>query len=260
MKITPELAEICGMFAADGCMQKGYICMWGNITEDKEYYDSYLAPLFTRIFNKKVNVHEKKSNGVYGFYLCSREIVKSFNKAFNFPIGKKTYTVEVPKIILKSKDPKIYASFIRGFTDCDGYINFGRRDKRYNEFERKFHFYPRVAMTSVSKSIIDQLSYMLKKLHIKHTVHKQRKFWKNKVNPFIIVIRGKERLKRWMKVIGFKNPAQLTKYQIWKKFGFCPPYTSILDRQKVLKGQINPILLYGSVAKSGNAFACRARD
>ena len=37
--MTPELAEILGMFAADGCLQKDYICMWGNIHEDKDYYD-----------------------------------------------------------------------------------------------------------------------------------------------------------------------------------------------------------------------------
>ena len=105
--MTPELSEICGMFAADGCMQKGYICMWGNIIEDRDYYDRYLAPLFNQTFNKKFNVHEKKSNSVYGFYLCSKRIVKLFNEVSDFPIGKKTYTVKVPNILLKSKDHKI---------------------------------------------------------------------------------------------------------------------------------------------------------
>lgn len=249
MYITKELAEICGIFAADGCMQKNYICMWGDITEDREYYDFHLNPLFRKLSNKNLNLHEKKSNSVYGFYLCNPKTIKLFNKTFNFPIGKKTYTVKVPDIILKSKNCKIYASFIRGYADNDGCINFFRRGKGYKKFKRKFNTYPRVSIISASKTIIYQIGYMLEKIGIKHTIHKKKKGKKNKVNPYIVVIRGKERLKKWMNLIGFKNPRHITKYQIWKKFGFCPPYTKILDRQKILKGEIDPYLYYkGSVA------------
>lgn len=60
MKITKELAEIAGMFAADGCLQDNYICLWGNINEDKEYYDKIVCPLFYKVFDKKIIAHEKK--------------------------------------------------------------------------------------------------------------------------------------------------------------------------------------------------------
>lgn len=62
MNINEELAEVAGMFAADGCIQEQYICMWGNITEDKDYYDKFICPMFSNLLKRKVVAHEKKSN------------------------------------------------------------------------------------------------------------------------------------------------------------------------------------------------------
>ena len=144
MKITKEFAEILGMFAADGCLQHPhYICMWGNIYEDQEYYDKVVCPLFSKVFNKEITAHEKKSNSVYGFYICNKEIVKIF-KELEFS-NKKTYNVKVPKEILESENEEVIAGFIRGFTDCDGCLTFMRRkEKGYSKFKQKFHTYPRI--------------------------------------------------------------------------------------------------------------------
>ena len=98
MNLTKEFAEILGMFAADGSMQDEHICIWGNIYEDKEYYDEVVCPLFSKVFNKKVIAHEKKSNSVYGFYICDKEIIQKF-KEMGFTRNK-TYTVRVPKEIM----------------------------------------------------------------------------------------------------------------------------------------------------------------
>ena len=40
-KITSEIAELAGIFAADGFMQKYHICFWGNPKSDKEFYDKW---------------------------------------------------------------------------------------------------------------------------------------------------------------------------------------------------------------------------
>jgi len=37
-----------------------------------------------------------------------------------------------------------------------------------------------------------------------------------------------------MNFIGFNNPVHITKYQIWKKFGFCPPNTNLQHRIRIL--------------------------
>src|SRR3989344_3373733 len=123
-KISLEIAELAGIFAADGSMQKQHICFWGNITEDKKYYDTIIVPLFRKAFSIEIKPHEKASNSVYGFYVCKKEVIKFFNENLKFPIGCKTYTVRVPAVIRDSKNPKIWCAFIRGFTDSDGTLSF----------------------------------------------------------------------------------------------------------------------------------------
>lgn len=243
LNLTKEFAEILGMFAADGSMQDEHICMWGNIYEDKEYYDEVVCKLFSHVFNKEVKAHEKKSNSVYGFYICDKEIIQTF-KEIGFTRNK-TYTVRVPKEIIESKDEKIIAAFIRGFTDCDGCLNFVKRYERgYSHFKRKYHTYPRIYIKIVSKNMIEDLSYLLGKLGIEHTKHTSKSKKPNEKDSQIITIRGKTRLKKWINKIGFNNHSKNTKYLIWKMYGFCPTPSNIIQRNLILKKQINPKEFY----------------
>ncbi len=242
MKLTKEFAEIIGMFAADGCLQKDYICMWGNIKEDKDYYDKVVCPLFSKVFNRKVIAHEKRSNSVYGFYICSKKIVEIF-KNLGFT-NNKTYNVEVPKEILNSENKKIIGAFIRGFTDCDGCLYFQRRKGKYKEFHLKYHSYPKIEIKVVSKNIIRDISILLNKLNIAHstyTYYSKNIKWKDQQT---LVIRGNIRLEKYIQKIGFNNYAKITKYEIWKKYGMCPTYTTINQRELILKDKLNPFSLY----------------
>ena len=242
MEVTKELAEVLGIFAADGSMQESHICMWGNITEDKEYYDKIVCPLFSKVFSKYIVAHEKKSNSVYGFYLCNKE-ARNILKEFNFS-KKKTYIVEIPKIILESDEPEIISSFVRGFVDCDGYISFLKRKGKYGEFKRKFHTYPRIGIKIASSNMIEGISKLLKKLGVLHTKYRQKSKQANLSDIYSIEIRGKERVEKYMSIIGFNNPAQSTKYLIWKKFGFCPVKTSIKQRQLILSDKLDLYSFY----------------
>ncbi|MBU2496925.1 MAG: hypothetical protein KJ767_02615 [Nanoarchaeota archaeon] len=246
IKLSPELAEILGMFAADGCLQSRYACMWGNINQDKEYYDNVVCPLFSKVFKNKVIAHEKKSNSVYGFYLCGKDVVAFFEK-FGFNIGKKTYNVEVPRLILESNNSILYSSFIRGFTDCDGCINFLRRATgKYSHFKKNYHTYPRIFIKSTSNNVIQGISNMLSELDIQHSLEKQsvENSKKGKGEVFSTVIRGTTRLDKWMNLIGFNNPVQQSKYDIWKKYSFCPANTTFSQRKKILNGKLNPLSFY----------------
>ena len=244
MEMNKEFAEILGMFAADGCIQyPNYICMWGNIYEDKEYYDNVVCPLFSNVFGKKIVAHEKKSNSVYGFYICNKEIIEVFKK-LRFS-NNKTYNVRVPKEILESEDEEIIAAFIRGFTDCDGCLNFVKRyEKGYCEFKRKFHTYPRIFIGVVSEGVIDDISHLLQRLGINHSKHRTSKKKENEADVHRIVVRGNERVEKWKEKIGFNNEAKIMKYLIWKKFGFCPANTNINQRRLILRGELDPRTLY----------------
>ena len=242
MEITKDFSEILGMFSADGCLQDNYICMWGNISEDKDYYDNIVCPLFSKITNKNIVAHEKKSNSVYGFYICNKKIVNLFRE-IGFK-NNKTYDVKVPDFIKESSDNDIIAAFIRGYTDCDGNINFLKRKGKYCLFKKTFNTYPRIEITSVSKQVIQDMSIMLNRLNIKHTVYNKKSNRNNEKDQLRIAIRGIERVEDWTLKVGFNNPAQSSKYLVWKKFGYCPPRINIEKRKSILAGKINPIQFY----------------
>lgn len=249
-QITPEVAEIAGIFAADGSMQKEHICFWGNITEDKDYYDNIIKGLFRKAFGIEVRPHEKKSNSVYGFYICNKEIIEFFNKTLGFKFGNKTYTVRIPEIVINSKNPRVWGAFVRGFCDCDGSLNF---DKRYNtcqEILKTIHTYPRIQIKSVSHELIKEISKLLVRLKLEHTSCTLRSKKENEMDCGLIELKGEKRLEHWMEFVGFDNPVQQTRYEIFKRYGFVPINTSLSQRKEILKGSVNPWDLYPKWTRS----------
>ncbi len=241
MQINENMAEIAGAFAADGCMQKRYICMWGNIYEEQDYYNDVLFNLFKDTFGVKLRLHPKQSNSVYGFYLCGKEIVKFFSEKLGFSIGSKTYTMVVPDVILK--ETSLWPSFIRGFADGDGCLTFNRRKGTYSLFRKIRHTYPRILLSSSSNSFMKQIKQMLDFLGIRSTLI-LIKSSRSKRLLNLITVRGVERVNKWFKVIGFSNSVQNTKFEIWRRFGYCPPYTNLAQRKAILSGKLDINVFY----------------
>ena len=242
MQLTKELAEILGMFAADGCLQKEYVCMWGNIYEDKDYYNHIVCPFYSKVFNKKIIAHEKKSNSVYGFYLCDKQVVEYF-KSLGFT-NNKTYDVRIPPEIINSDNKEIWSAFIRGFADCDGCFSLMKRKGKYKEFKLKYNTYPKISIKIVSNNMIGDIHLLLNKLGLHHTCGTEKKNKFNEVDASWIAIRGEKNIENWMKIIGFNNPSKTIKYQVWKKFGFCPSNSNIEHRKLFLNGALDPKTFY----------------
>jgi len=59
-------------------------------------------------------------------------------------------------------------------------------------------------------------------------------------------------VKKWFNIIGSNNPKHITKFLVWKKYGFCPPRTTIKERQKFLKGVSDPFSYYAGVGERSN--------
>lgn len=240
MKLTPEIAELAGAFAADGSMQRNHLCFWGNITEDRDYYDQRIKALFANGFNLVVKPYEKKSNSVYGFYICKKEILQYFREVLGFPIGSKTYTVRVPREIMESKSEEVWAAFIRGFCDSDGCLNFDKRYAKDQKILKIIHTYPRIFMKSASHQIIKDIAILLDRLEIPYIMGIGRSKRQNEVDVLVITINGRRRLKLWMEKIGFSNPVQTTRHEIFKKHGFVPVGTTILQRKMILSNDLDP--------------------
>ena len=249
IKITSQLAEICGIHTGDGYLRndgkRRELDISGNV-EEKPYYDHHVIPLFQEIFNIKIQGKFFPSRNTYGFVIRDRKIIEFMN-ILGFPFGKKTSIVEVPKVILNTNDKIIKSRFLRGLFDTDGSLTFDRRHKgKYIEFKRKYHYYPRIILSTVSEKLNKQSSLLLKDLDIHHTLQTcEPKSASN--TRYRIWVLGKTQLQNWMKVVGIKNISKLTRYYIWKKFGFCPPNTTLEERTMILNNQLNPKSLYGPV-------------
>jgi len=243
-EITLEISELAGVFAADGSMQEEHICFWGNPIEDKEYYDVVLKDLFKKAFEIDVRPHLKESNGVYGFYVCKKHVLDYFINELDFKPGPKTYTVKVPKIILESKDLEIQKAFVKGYASADGGLNFYRKTGNYCSFKKKFHYYPRLDIVSVSKQIIEEMSAVLEKAGIQNIILECKSSNEKYKTVFKIAINGKDRLKKYANLIGFSNPKDETKFEIFKRFGFCPTNTNIIQRYSILNNELDIYSFY----------------
>ena len=231
------------------------ISVIGDITEDKEYYDTILTRLFKKAFNIEINPHTKKSNSVYGFYVCKKPI-REFFKSLGFPVGKKTYTVSVPKRIMDTDDPKVWCAFIRGFCDGDGCLCFNTRKGKYQKILQILHTYPKISLSSVSENILQDISCLLKKIGILHGIYTSKSKKANEKDKRVLQVLGCKRLEKWMKLIGFSNPSLITRYEIFKRYGFVPVRTTIETRKKILEGLINPWIFYPIRARSSAWIEC----
>jgi len=238
--LNRELAEVCGIHAGDGYLRsfrnRKELDITGNM-EERQYYDQHVIPLFNRVFGLKL-VGKAYSKGTYGFISSSKEVANTLN-LLGFPYGKKSKIVKVPISILESKDKSLYAGFLRGLFDTDGNLGFRKCYGKYTLFKTTRHHYPHITLTTISSHLAKDVSFMLSELKISHFVHVHTPKRLNESDSFQVIINGVERVERWMSLIGVKNFSKLSRYLIWKKFGFCPTNLTLMQREDILNGKID---------------------
>lgn len=241
--LSPNLIELIGIILGDGHLdntkrkgnaQNRRIVIHGNLTDDIDYF-KHINSLFKDLFGIKLKLGKYRKNELYA--IIDSKAIFSFLKYLEIPVGNKGL-IKIPSYIIKSKTDIFH--FIRGLFDTDGSITFKRKDNK------KIHYYPVLKFSSKSHYIIKQLSNIFNKNNIKNYAFLKKQRIRKGTITYIsyIDINGKKNLKRWMKLIGFNNTKHLTKYKIWKNFGFSPPYTTLKQRKEILKGKINPLELY----------------
>jgi len=118
---------------------------------------------------------------------------------------------------------------LRGIFDTDGSLMFKKREK-------DVHFYPLIEIVSKSKPLISQIFDIVTKFGFAGHTYLDRK------STMRLYIGGHRSVDLWMDVIGSKSPIHTSKYIIWKKFGFCPPRTTLVDRISILEDKIDPLV------------------
>lgn len=131
--LNNELAEFLGYVYGDGYIYKGYV----EITNNEKEILARLKNLSQKLFGKKGKIKIDKRNGVKKIVIYSKLLVKLLNKIFELPIGKKSHTMKIPDILLKSPN-HILKSFIRAYFDTDGYVALDQRSIEFCSASRFF--------------------------------------------------------------------------------------------------------------------------
>lgn len=233
--LTEGISEICGAIIGDGWIQSNEsgLFITGNITKDKSYYDDHLVPLIRKELKINIRARQFPYWRICGVSICQPDIIKMFLR-LGMLKGKKALGVFIPNIF--KKDKKYFIPLLRGIFDTDGSIYF-MKDPNPSR-KTNFHIRSRIVIVSISKRLIDEIKILTKRIGINHA-NPGPSHYKTNVHPaYKFEINRRDSIKQWLSLIGTKNLVHQTKIDLWKKFGFVPPNTTLEQRIKTLKGLI----------------------
>jgi intein/homing endonuclease len=240
MIISKELAEIIGIHVGDGCISinKNYseYAISGDINEEREYYDTVVTPLYNEfifypLLGKNIFPKEYFKNGTYGIIVFNKRVTNYFLK-LGLISGSKL-DCSIPKVILQDKNT--WVPFLRGLFDTDGSIYF---NKNYStKVENRKHNRPRIKLGLTSEKVIYEVYFILKNLNFAPYLKPAYKGKRDKNPVYSIILQRVKDVNRFVYEIGFNNSKHMTKWKIYKKLGYCPPNTTIIERYRILSGQ-----------------------
>ncbi len=240
-----KIAEFLGWYFGDGCLStkggRNQFFITGDLTEELQFYQEVIVPTFNQIFNneiqRKAQLRKYPSIGVCGIYVFDKKFVQHLIKTFQLKPGKKLF-VTIPHF--ETIEEKKY--FVRGLFDTDGSIYFSRSHFKTKKptFCNTFHYKPTIKLATISQNLIDYVYLTLKEMDFSPRLYTPRRQREHENIMYSVVLDLKNDVSRWIEEIGFLNHKHNTKIEVWKKFNFCPPYTTIKDRIKILKGEVDP--------------------
>ena len=246
-KLTKKLVYFIGIHVGDGTLsfnksKHNYIIGYtGHFIDEYSFHQETLIPLIKYLFNKDVQIKKdlRKNRNSVRTYLKSKAIFTFLSHTIGLTVGSKKNS-GVPKIIKKS-NKNIKAHFLRGLADTDFSLTFKNKSKNS-------HSYPTISFSSASKTLVKETNkFLLEQSFSTCYLSTRRKYYSKRNIYYIgsdIDINGRSNLDLWMRKIGFTSPKHITKYLVWKKYGFCPPYTNINQRIAILNGKLDIYSLY----------------
>jgi len=243
--LEPDLAYETGIHVGDGCLscygRKNYeICFTGHLINDLRFYKEILLPLLKKLFGVEPILKSVNSRNSCRIKFSSKKLFLFKNKILHLPIGDKNKMLSIPEFIFLNSSNML--SFVRGIIDTDGSIKFIAKSKK-----KKIHYYPQVRIALKNKKIMQQIKKILERLGFQYTFYKEtyKDERTNKIySKWCIDLNGKDNLIKLFEIIKPKNFNHISKYKIWKKYGFCPPKLNLIQRENMIKNRINPIRFY----------------
>ncbi len=224
---SKELAEFVGILAGDGYVNftrqenSHYtINIAGDSRLDYEYLRLHVKPLIEKLFKITPRFNIRNNQNLAQLNLSSKGLVKYLEKIGYFK--HKSKIIRVPNWI---KNNEIYMKyFIKGLADTDFSLMIYKNRKHYPP-------YPIVAISLKCKELITLLAHFLRKKGflvnlIRNEVKVEKRLGYE--NTFVdrIKLSGRQNLRLWMNIIGFRNSRHLNKYdkyfrdsKIYRKLG-----------------------------------------
>ena len=235
IKIPPLNSELLayetGVHIGDGSLhitksRTHSVRYYGHGEDDWIFISEILPRIVKQLYNKDVKARKCSDSNKCVLNVCSKAIAK-FKQNLGLSVGKKKIT-DLPDFV--KHDKKLLINCIRGIADTDFSLYFTKNDK--GEYAQ-----PVISCVMDNKGLVQNLGRYLENLGFKVNLRFDVKRSRNKkqLTEHHLVIYGKNSLEKWMQIIGFYNPKQFTKYEGWKRFGYCNPKTRTSERLLLLQ-------------------------
>ena len=210
---SKKLAEFIGILAGDGHISfntpDNLICITGDSRLDRTYLTKHVAPLFKNLFNVSPKFQFRKDQNTMYVRYRSKAICVYFDKIKYYKHKNK---INIPNFIKVSAPFSI--SFVKGLADTDfSLMIFNNRKKKLP--------YPVIGIGTISEELFNFLSIFFKNNGFIFSIEKSRTLDKRtnkEYSIFRIKLSGRRNLKKWIKIIGFRNTRHLEKYnRYWRK-------------------------------------------
>jgi len=212
--LTPGLAEDIGIHIGDGSLYKcnskrtTFEFSYASNIHEKDYLN-YIIKLKKKLYNLKKFKLYQKSNEI-NLRFNSLAIATFYTNVVKIPAKSKVYTARIPKLIIDSKNKEIIASFLRGIVDTDFYFCF---KNKYGKL------YPTLQGSFASVELVKDLKTAFDFLGIKNNIKllqscPDKRFNKSWLSN-IIIISGRERVGKYLKLSGFSNHKNIERVKKW---------------------------------------------
>ena len=211
-----ELAEFLGIMTGDGYMNKygkyfSLLEIAGDSNLDNHYLTTHVTPMIKSLFNLEPSVFFKKNENSMYLRLMSKGL-NAYLESIGFKNGKKGQ-ISVPSWVCE--DEEYMLSFLKGLADTDGSLVL------LNRKQKKFKFFPRIQITSISKPLVVELKKWFDSTELVSYITEERRRleYKGETKTHLVLkieLPGRKNLNNWMKLIGFRNKRHLDRYKRYK--------------------------------------------
>ena len=211
--------------------------IYGDLYDDQPYLEFHVSKLIEAAYGIKPRSYVHPRSATLILRILSKNAL-SVKQNVGIHPGRKTH-LHLPKFVQASKSEEVIAPFFRGLVDIEGSL---RLRKQF----RDRHYYPVLECEMGDSPFIKTIHTMLSEMGMPvafRVRERPREVTRRRKASFYMS--GWSGINVWLERFGLANAKHLSKLLMAKKYGFCPPHTSLDERLAMIAGEIDPESFYG---------------